>query len=263
MSAVAKKIAIVGTCPSSRLLAPFGDPDVEIWACSPDNTDGRLPRIDRFFEIHGDIGLPDGPEWEPRYIGWLNALSSGLNSFRLICNPDHAGKLFPAGEALPKDDLVKKFGQMFFTSSVAWMMAMAISEGAQSIGLYGVDMSARSEYLQQRPGLQHFIYVACAMGIEISAPAESDILQPTPLYGFSLSTPFGRKTEVRRREVLARVNALDQTIAEATRERTGLAGALDDIDYFQTIWTGDHDAALIAPKRVSRTDPKVVNIKET
>ena len=43
------KIALLGSAPSSRMLAPFKDPNWEIWSCSPANKD--LPST-YFFEIH-------------------------------------------------------------------------------------------------------------------------------------------------------------------------------------------------------------------
>ena len=51
------KVAIIGTAPSSRMLAPFDDDSFEIWACSPYfNIETRtfcdLPRMTKFFELH-------------------------------------------------------------------------------------------------------------------------------------------------------------------------------------------------------------------
>src|SRR5713226_4715918 len=45
------KIAMIGTAPSSRMLAPFNDPSWKIWACSPGNMNA-LPRVDTWFELH-------------------------------------------------------------------------------------------------------------------------------------------------------------------------------------------------------------------
>ena len=47
-----RKIAIVGTAPSSVMKGPYNDPSWTLWVCSRGNTD-RLPRIpDEWFEIH-------------------------------------------------------------------------------------------------------------------------------------------------------------------------------------------------------------------
>ncbi len=57
--------------------------------------------------------------------------------------------------------------------------------------------------------------------------------------------------EVRRREVAARVAAIDGEMNRMRQERDGLAGALDDIDYNQTIWTGGDEFA--APPKTQET----------
>lgn len=251
------KVALVGTCPSSRLLAPFADPSWEIWACSPDNA-GVLPRVTRWFEIHGDLGLSGAEAWEKPYVDWLNQ-----GGFELVIN-DQCRHIFPRGRALQKDALVAKFGRLFFTSTPAWMLADALMRGAKEIGLYGLDMSSRHEYVIQRPGMHHFIEIAEQQyGVAVHAPLESDIMQPAPLYGYSLTTPMGRRLTVRAQELRQRIAEQDRIIAQATHDRTYLNGALDDVDYTQQIWTGERDPALEGPVRTSEVidDRKVVSLK--
>lgn len=250
MSEAPAHVCLVGTCPSSKMLAPYKDASVEIWACGPDNAGpGALPRITRWFEIHGDLGLPGGGDWEASYIEWCNAsLASG--QFALSVQDM---RLFPKAERLPFELLLTMFGRLPFTSSLAWMMAHALALGVKKIGLYGMDMSAKAEYVQQRPGMQLLIGLAEARGAEVYAPMESDILAPPVIYGFEFSSPYGRKTEIRRREIAGRVARLDADMATMRSERDHLAGALDDIDYNQSIWSAERDTAL----------PQVVGTQET
>src|SRR6185369_14874313 len=123
--------------------APWGDDSWQIWACGPDNAGGLLPRISKWFEIHGDLCMPDAQAWEKSYVDWLNR-----QPFELLVQ-DRA--LFPRGTLFPADLLKARFGTLFFTSTPAWMMALAIQLGAVEIGLYGLDMASRHEYLTQRP----------------------------------------------------------------------------------------------------------------
>lgn len=248
-----RRIALVGTCPSSRMLAPYREYDVEIWACSPDNA-GVLPRVTRWFDPHDDLGLPDGQPWERSYIDWVNA-----QPFEVVAQDL---RLFPSATRLPKDEIVERFGRLFISSTPAWMMLYAMMLGDVSeIGLFGLDMSSRHEYLVQRPGFHHWIEIAeKQFGIAVYAPLESDILQPGPIYGYSYNTPYGRKLEVRRKELAGRIAEIDRTVAQANRDRAFLEGAMDDIDYMQSIWTGERDPAQGEAVPLARS-PKVVNLK--
>lgn len=228
------KIALVGTCPSSRMLAPYDDPDWKIWTCSPDNV-GKLPRVDAWFEIHGDLDWENPPKWEASYIPWLNE-----QDFTLYVQ---LTKLFPKGVAYPKEDMVKEFGPYWFTSTIAWQMALAIHQGVETIGLYGMDMATRWEYVNQRPAIIYFAQVAAQRGISVYAPPECDVLNPPPLYGYSVTTQMGRKLHIRDRELRGRVAAAlerkQRIVQELDQEIHNCTGALDDLDYIKQIWTGE------------------------
>lgn len=228
------KIALVGTCPSSRMLAPFDDPEWIIWACSPDNA-GILPKVDAWFELHGDLGWENPPKWERRYIDWLND-----QSFDLYAQDQ---TLFPKAKIYPKKEMVEKFGPYWFTSTAAWMMALAIDHKAEVIGLYGLDMATRWEYIAQRPAMIYFSQVAAQHEIPVYTPPECDVLQPPPLYGYSVAAGLGRKLFVREREIKARlaeaVAKKQRVVQELDQEIHHLTGTLDDLDYTQLIWTGE------------------------
>ena len=223
------KVALIGTAPSSRMLAPFNDPSWQIWACSPGNQN-TLPRVDVWFELHGNLHWPENASYGLPYIEWLKTLKIPV----YMQNQDYV----PNAVVFPMDDMVKEFGRDFFTSSFAWMMALAISKGAKEIALFGIDMASRDEYILQRPGFYYFKYRAEQLGIKVWAPNESDIMQPPGLYGFSDVTPFGRKILAREKELKDRVNAAKQQIAQLQHTVTYLEGATEDIDYVRSIWIG-------------------------
>ena len=231
------KIALVGTCPSSRMLAPYGDESWEIWACSPDNAYGRLPRVSEWFEIHGDLTWPESSEWgAPAYVRWLNE-----QSFKIWAIDDSVIK---NAAPFPMEMLLKKFGYYFFTSTFAWAFAFALTKQVKTIALYGIDMSVNSEYAYQRPALQHFIWLAAQANVEVVAPDESDILQPPPLYGFSDATPMGRKLAVRERELQSRINQMRAQADELQRNIAFLDGALEDVDYTRKTWMSGPAATI-------------------
>lgn len=223
------KVALIGTAPSSRMLAPYNDPSWEIWACSPGNMN-ILPRVNIWFELHSNLLWPEHESYGKPYIEWLKQ-----QTFPIYMQDS---SLVPKALTFPRDQMVEQFGDDFFTSSFAWMMALAISKGATEIALYGIDMASRDEYIRQRPGFYYFRQMARQRGIIVSAPHESDIMQSPPLYAYVDSTPFGRKILARRAEVSGRVAGMVQQRDQLNNNINYLQGAQEDIDYIESIWSG-------------------------
>ena len=229
------KIALVGTAPSSRMLAPYADPSWTIWGCSPGNM-GVLPRVDAWFEIHGNLLWPEHKHYGEPYINWLRQ-----QTFPIYMQNQ---ELVPNAVPLPYREIVKEFGPYFFTSSFAWMMAFAMMKGAKEVALYGIDMASRDEYILQRPGAYYFFEEGKKRGIKMQAPYESDIMQPPGLYGFSEVTQYGRKLLARKSELDQRVRDLKAQRDGASQQVTYLEGALEDLDYFSTIFLGVQNNSL-------------------
>lgn len=223
------KIALIGTAPSSRMLAPYSDPSWKIWACSPGNMNA-LPRVDAWFEIHGSLLWPENKHYGEPYIEFLKKLPIPVYM--------QDKRYCPNATPLEKDKLVKEFGPYYFTSSFSWMMAKAMMDGAKEIALYGIDMASKDEYILQRPGAYHFFNEARKRGIKMTAPYESDIMQPPGLYGYSEVTPFGRKLIARTQELKGRLTEMRQQRDHLSQTITYLEGAVEDIDYVSAIWGG-------------------------
>lgn len=235
------RIALVGTAPSSRMLAPYNDKTWAIWGCSPGNM-GVIPRFDAWFEVHGvALNDPEDQHYAPQYIEWMKRLTCPLFM--------QDQQLCPNAITIPKNDLLTEFGPYFFTSSFSWMMAYAIKAieaagvvpGVSEIRLFGIDMASREEYIIQRPGAYHFFQEASRRGIKVSAPNESDIMQPPPLYGYSDVTPFGTKLRARKKEIAGRLGPMRQQRDDLSRNITYLEGALEDLDYITCIKGGVQD----------------------
>jgi len=240
------KIAIVGSAPSSVRLAPYGDPSWAIWGCSP-GAYGEVPygRSDVWFEIHrwepstpGDPRDAHNKPWfSPEYVRFLE---------------QHQGTVYMAEQipsvknsvVYPFHDMNAEFGPYFWTSSMAYMLALAIKLKPRAIGLWGVDMAAHSEYAFQRPGCQNFIGIAAAMGIKIVLPLESDLMQPPTPYGMIENHPRHAKLLARRQEFILRMNQHQQNIASHSAGLEFVKGALDDLDYVLNTWTADVDPGL-------------------
>jgi hypothetical protein len=214
------KIAVLGAAPSSRKLAPFNDPNWEIWVCSPPNFD--LPRQDAWFEMHNL-----DRKWNQVNAPWIGVLENHPRVY--LAQPD---KRLPNGIIYPKDEMLAEFGRYFFTSTISWMLALAISLKPDEIGLWGVDMSAAEElYTHQRPGCHYFIQEAGKRGIKVSASNHSDILNPPPLYGYKEFSRMWWKQRARKQELDERAAAARAKISKCEKELLIFQGALDDLEY--------------------------------
>ena len=250
------KIALCGTSPYSVRLIPYGDMSWKIWGCSP----GLYPlagRLDAWFELHRweppTLGRPDQqvPWLSPEYCGWMAQRQHVVWMAQKIA-------AIPMSQALPVNDLVDKYGHYFFTSSLAWMAAMAIeaillnrellAQGApeamhgvegepDAIGFWGVDMSTEEEYVQQRSGCQFFATIAASMNIKVVVPPESDLLIPPALYGIAEGSPRAIRSRARMDMMKARKQQADAQMIQAYKDVAFMDGQMDAEQYHIRTWT--------------------------
>ena len=166
-----KKLAIVGGSPSSEMLAPFNDPEYEVWVLG--NRSQNYTRFDRIFEIHDDIS-----EHDERYAQWL--VDKNI--------PMVVGSDFPIKadhvEAFPFDESVKLFGKLYLTSSPAYMLCYAILHGYTHIELYGVDMHIDDhEYFWQLRGVEAWVGFAKGRGITVIPHKTSPVCRSSYVEG--------------------------------------------------------------------------------
>ena len=232
------KIALVGSAPSSSRNAPYGDPSWRIYGCSP-GLYGVAQRIDEWFELH--LWEPGQPWFSPEYVQWLNNLPKrGATLWTGRHDPDGPDQPSPVegGKVLPYREILAEFDPQgwFCTSSLFWMMAMAIKAGATKIGFWGVDMAASEEYEAQRAGIHFMTYVAQYRGIEVGVPHESDLFTPRFRYGIDEWTHSFRKTRARDAELAARCADAQHRLTAAQNEVAFLSGARDDLNYMRQTW---------------------------
>jgi hypothetical protein len=239
------RIALIGSAPSSVKFAPYDDPSWRIWSVSP----GAYPhvkRCDAHFEIHR-WEPPDGytgpkPWFTPDYIAWMNKVPVVYAIERL---PE-----IRTSVPYPKDAMLEMFGPYFQTSSVSWMVCLAVAAGAKEIGLWGIDMAAKEEWTFQRTGLQILLwYVNKHYGVKITIPPESDLWVPPPQYGFTEASPMHIKLQKRREELNDRMRVAQNNLEVSQRELLFLQGASDNNEYQITTWSDPktHEFAFTKP----------------
>jgi hypothetical protein len=171
-----KAIAILGSHPATVAMAPFADPTWLIYACSPHNFERRrLPRFDAWFEVH--IPVAHQTRALP-YLEYVKTLP------KVWMRDKDAIQFFPGGQLYPEAEMKAEFGPYTFTSSIAFMLAMAIKDcermGMDTIGLFGIMQASPNEYTQQRPGIQNLIWHAAQRKIHVIAPDISKLFEPPP-----------------------------------------------------------------------------------
>ena len=205
------KIGILGTAFSFHK-APFGDPSWELWACNF----GEPPRWDVWFQLH-DEAVING---NAGHRDWLRAQSKPIWMQKVF--PD-----IPGSREYPLAQMVEKYGNWFFTSSIAFMTALAIEQKPEELGLWGVDMAADEEYAHQKPGVRFFLQVARLQGIKVMIPEECEVAMPGRLYCYDAPSLIGIKANARQQELQHRAQ---QNIAHRNNlvlKKTALQGALD------------------------------------
>lgn len=226
-----RKIAVIGSAPSSLPLAPFADTSWEIWGCSPGA--GMHPactRVTRWFEIH-PLSQPD-IVGDQAYLRWLADINVPVELIR----PDPR---IPKGVAYPYEAMLQEFGPYFFTSSVAWILARAIMERPHTIGLWGIDMNANEEYQLQRPACHFFIREALKLGIKVFVPSQSDLAHPPAPYGFIMQSDEYRKLVTRKAELETAAAAAAADYEHKRNIHHAHMGALDNLNYILRTFVND------------------------
>lgn len=149
------KVAIVGLAQSSRHLAPWEAPEWEMWGLAWDT---ERYRFHRAFEMH------DLADLEKFYGDRLEAY---------LEKASYCASLVTV-ENYPFEEVASDVGD-YWCSSIAYMLALAIHEGAEEIGVYGVNMAGDDEYSYQKPNCEYLIGLARGRGIKVHIPDVSPL----------------------------------------------------------------------------------------
>jgi len=227
---VTKKIAIVGWAGTSRDLAPWTDPSWEKWGL---NTMAQhLPyaqQMSRLYQIHSADDVRKDITEEPAYWAWMLE-NQTIPIYMHFPQPE-----IPMAVQFPTEELLKKY-RNYFTNTVSWMIAHAIEEGAEVIGVWGVDMAAGTEYAAQRPSCEYYLGIAEGKGIEIVLPPESDLLRTTAQYGLVDDSAFVKACQVRIDDLNTRLQQTMQQQNQNAMVISQLQGGLEVARYFKDTW---------------------------
>lgn len=195
-----KKIAIIGTASSTLDQAPWLDYSWTIYTLARHSQ--KMDRSDLAFEIHDTAGVHGGY--------YSDAYVKTCHKMPLVCLSGMArrlkGKPFPVRAAM-----ALRSGRWYLQGSATYMLAYAILQGAEEIGIWGVDMANDSEYSMQRPCLESWIGFAEGRGIKVTIPENSALMSVPWRYGIDaperrLGTP--NRADALQRQIAGRIDKL-------------------------------------------------------
>lgn len=232
-----RKVCIVGWASTSRELAPFDDPQFEIWGLNEVGTVLPGRRFTHWFNLHTAKELAQA-EFIPQ-LKWLHERTEPLTLLEQIPNM-RAGTIFPYKEIL------LRYGSDYFTSSVAWMIAYAHFLGdLEELRLFGIDMCAESEYAYQRPCVEFWIGYLRGLGVSVVVPEQSSLFSKTHLYGIEeVPSEEGIITQAFIRE---RKRFLESEFEKAKVNYNLLQGAVTQLEMIEK--------KIIAVKRMKGVPP--------
>jgi hypothetical protein len=176
-----RKIALFGSHSSSLADAPWDDPSWEAWGHASSRA-WYLRAMDRYFDLHCPACRTPDRRGKALYGKWLSRNTVPIYMQRRY--PE-----IPASVAYPKGRILAEFSyahrRRYFANHVAWMIALAITEGVTHIGLFGVNYSAQSEYATQRGSAEYWLGQLDGRGINVILPDQCSLLaEPALLYGY-------------------------------------------------------------------------------
>lgn len=169
-----KKICIVGFAPG-RELAPYDNDSFEFWGVNEMWQTADVRKLDVLFELHDYKWIQEGKR-NKNHLKWLQQAKIPIMMQRHFED-------IPYSVPYPRKRIEEEFGN-YFTNTISWEIALAISVKATEIHIYGVNMSTDLEYQSQRPSCEYYIGFARGRGINVYIPTESDLLKCFYQYGF-------------------------------------------------------------------------------
>lgn len=188
-----KTVCILGYAESTRHFAPFDDESVEIWVINEFRRFDFITRWDRSWQIHSRTNFSRiNNHNDPLHFEWLKENHGDKRIYMQREWPD-----IPNGVRYPLEEYINHFGR-YCSSSVGFMIGLAIMEGFDRIELFGIEMSSGTEYQYQKANTEYMIGQALGRGLEVYIPPQSSLLK-SPLYGYQDMSPgYRMQMELRK-----------------------------------------------------------------
>jgi hypothetical protein len=191
-----KKLAIVGSHPATRHLAPYDDPSFEIWLF---NESAMKPEVykrwDSVLQIHKEEVYASLTNWVNKdHWAWLQE-DHGPDKRIFMQDADLR---VPNSVRYPLEDVLALVPYHYLRSSPAIALALAIYLGYQEIWLYGSELTSNTEYGYQACNYAFWIGFAHGRGIDLHLECWHSEFYEQPLYGYEGEPQLDREYFIAR-----------------------------------------------------------------
>jgi len=251
-----KKIAICGFASTTRayIIEACKDPGWSIWGLN--QLYRHIPRADRWADIHHN--------WDEHVVpgtdhhAWIR--DCGIPVYMLARHPQ-----LPTSVRFPIDVLLRNYRADYFTSTIAYYVALAIWEidcevhaqmrehvarstkeeleaedmilrlrafyGEYTIGMFGIDLTVGEEYFHEKPCAEFWLGRAVDRNIQVVIPAESALCKQQYRYGYERAP----QSLIRVAELAEHKVALTKERDEQIKRLYMLEGAIECDDRWQQV----------------------------
>jgi hypothetical protein len=172
-------VAIVGSHPDTSKQFDFDRTDCDIWVFNEALATDWCKRADGVFQMHKPVIFRSATNRnDPKHYEWLKTQQDCV-VFMIDQYED-----VPKSEKYPLMEIFEAFpnAERYFTSSVAYAIALAVYKGYKVIEVYGVEMETQTEYGPQRTGVAYWVGFAAGKGICVNFHSRKFF--SAPLYGY-------------------------------------------------------------------------------
>lgn len=177
------RVAICGFEEQNDPTAPYDDPEWDVWGFNMANRMGFMRdslgrfRADVWFDLHEEHAQNE------KDLAWINACPVPIYlTHRFGTNP--LARVYQPEAVL--DAIAMNYRhrpEPYFSSSFAYAVALALAQGYQRIGLFGVNLDWGRERVVERGNLEYWIGFAQGCGVTIELSGGSKLLTHPGLYG--------------------------------------------------------------------------------
>lgn len=179
-----RKVCLLGFAGPSNRWANSLDSDVEVWAMNMCHRFLLPGKASRWFQMHHRMHNAENGE-PPGHFGRPLDHDEFLQSAAIPVYMQEVDPLIPTSVRYPLEAITAHW-RPYFTSTLPYMIALALHEGVDELRLLGIYLNTSVEYRDHRPCVEYWLGVAEGLGVSVLLPEDCDLVE-SPLYGYNLT----------------------------------------------------------------------------